>query len=119
MIWKIVAPMLDRNVRERITLFRSDYQDALRELVDIENIPPAYGGTCQCGDCRNNSPQELEIFRFAKGEAASQKMASTTAGGSRESQSESSSSSSSTSPGGGGGEMGLRTRRVTFNEDHL
>ena len=47
MIWKIVAPMLDRNVRERISIHRADYQEALREIIDPENIPHYYGGTCQ------------------------------------------------------------------------
>ena len=61
MIWNIVAPMLDRNVRERISIFRGDYYDALVELIEPENIPAAYGGKCQCqrGSCRFHSPEEL------------------------------------------------------------
>ena len=63
MIWKIVAPMLDRNVRERISIFRRDYHDAMRELIDEENIPEIYGGKCRCGDsCRFGSPEEKKIF---------------------------------------------------------
>eukprot|EP00619_Florenciella_sp_RCC1007_P013275 CAMPEP_0205913912 /NCGR_PEP_ID=MMETSP1325-20131115/6873_1 /ASSEMBLY_ACC=CAM_ASM_000708 /TAXON_ID=236786 /ORGANISM="Florenciella sp., Strain RCC1007" /LENGTH=322 /DNA_ID=CAMNT_0053280873 /DNA_START=17 /DNA_END=985 /DNA_ORIENTATION=- len=64
MIWKIVAPMLDRNVRERISIFRADYKAAMQELIDIENIPAIYGGTCDCGGegCRFNSPEEVKML---------------------------------------------------------
>jgi hypothetical protein len=63
MIWSIVAPMLDRNVRERISIFRGNYYDALVELIEPENIPTQYGGLCRCGDlgCRFHSPEEVRL----------------------------------------------------------
>lgn len=59
MVWNIVAPMLDRNVRERISIYRANYQEALFELIEPNNVPLQYGGTCQCqGGCRHHSPEE-------------------------------------------------------------
>lgn len=68
MIWEIVAPMLDRNVRERISIFRQDYHEAMQELIDIDNIPAVYGGNCRCpgGECRFNSPEELRMKAWAQ-----------------------------------------------------
>ena len=54
--------MLDRNVRERISIHRSDYYQTLEELIEPGNIPVSYGGMCRCGDsgnCRFESPEEL------------------------------------------------------------
>ena len=44
-IWSIVSPLLEPNVREKITVLRGNYEDTLRELVAPENLPVAYGGT--------------------------------------------------------------------------
>jgi len=63
MIWNVVAPLLDRNVRERISIFRGNYYEALVELIEPENIPSQYGGQCRCGElgCRFHSPEEVNI----------------------------------------------------------
>jgi hypothetical protein len=59
MVWAIAAPLLDRNVRERISIYRADYHAALFDLIDPTNVPTQYGGTCQCaGGCRHHSPEE-------------------------------------------------------------
>ena len=70
MIWNIVAPMLDRNVRERISIHRGDFSAALEELIDPANIPEHYGGQCRCpgeGGCRHNSPEEQALGGLALG----------------------------------------------------
>jgi len=68
MIWNIVAPMLDRNVRERISIFRADYKEALFDLINPEDIPEQYGGSCRCGgrSCRFHSPEELALAARVK-----------------------------------------------------
>lgn len=58
-VWAVVAPLLDRNVRARVAICRGNYHEALFELVDPANVPLQYGGTCQCaGGCRHHSPEE-------------------------------------------------------------
>lgn len=50
MVWRVVAPMIDINVREKISVFQGkDFVAPLLELVDADQIPEAYGGTAQVG----------------------------------------------------------------------
>lgn len=68
MIWNVVAPLLDRNVRERISIFRGNYYDALAELIEPEHIPAHYGGLCRCNEgCRFHSPEEIGMRAFVEG----------------------------------------------------
>ena len=65
MVWNIVAPLLDSNVRERVSIFRGDYYSALEELIAPEDIPEEYGGQCRCdGGCRFNSPEEKKCRTY-------------------------------------------------------
>ena len=58
-IWSIVSPLLDPNVREKITVLRGNYEATLRELVDEDQLPVAYGGTDA-----SVSPEELALKQF-------------------------------------------------------
>ena len=58
-IWSIVSPLLDPNVREKITVLRGNYVDTLRDLVDLDNLPVAYGGTDDA-----LSPEEKQLKQF-------------------------------------------------------
>ena len=70
MVWNIVAPLLDRNVRERVSIFREDYTLALEELIAPENLPREYGGLCQCGEsCRFHAPEEEQCKAYISGAA--------------------------------------------------
>lgn len=42
-IWTIVSPLLEPNVREKITVLRSSYKDTLRDLIDPDDLPVEYG----------------------------------------------------------------------------
>lgn len=59
-IWTIVSPLLEPNVREKISVCRHNYQDTLRELVDPANLPVEYGGTDD-----KLSPEEVALAAFA------------------------------------------------------
>lgn len=59
-IWSIVSPLLEPNVREKITVLRSSYQDTLRELIDPDNLPVEYGGNDS-----QISPEEASMASFA------------------------------------------------------
>ena len=60
-IWSIVSPLLEPNVREKITVLRGDYEETLRELVAPENLPVAYGGT-DAGE----SPEEVAMRAYVE-----------------------------------------------------
>ena len=59
-IWTIVSPLLEPNVREKITVLRSNYKDTLRDLVDPDDLPVEYGGNDP-----DPSPQEIALASFA------------------------------------------------------
>jgi hypothetical protein len=51
-IWSMVTPLLDPVTKEKITIFGSDYEDTLLELIDADQLPVEYGGLCSCpGGC--------------------------------------------------------------------
>ena len=54
-IWSIVKPMLDENTVAKISVLGSNYESELQELIDKENLPEKYGGTCKChGGCETS-----------------------------------------------------------------
>ena len=61
-IWSIASPLLDPNVREKITVLRADYRDELRRLVDPANLPTEFGGDDETpvGD----GPEERQLFAW-------------------------------------------------------
>ena len=66
-IWALVAPLLDRNVREKVVVCRGDYTATLCELVGEDHVPVEFGGRDDAP-----SPQEgrLRAFVRALGAAA-------------------------------------------------
>mmetsp|Transcript_60857 Transcript_60857/g.145057 ORF Transcript_60857/g.145057 Transcript_60857/m.145057 type:complete len:641 (-) Transcript_60857:221-2143(-) len=49
--WTFVKPMLDEKTVSKISIFSSDkeaYSKALLELVDADQLPALFGGTCKC-----------------------------------------------------------------------
>jgi hypothetical protein len=41
----------DKRTLEKFKIYSSNFQKDLQEAIAPENLPPAYGGTCSCGDC--------------------------------------------------------------------
>jgi len=59
LVWSIVSPLLEPQVRAKVTVLRSDYAQTLRVLVAPENLPRAFGGddACDVGE----APEELAL----------------------------------------------------------
>ncbi|EKM51488.1 uncharacterized protein PHACADRAFT_261650 [Phanerochaete carnosa HHB-10118-sp] len=55
-IWAVMRPWLAKETVEKVSVLGSNYQKALLELVDAENLPETLGGTCTCEDCTNVEP---------------------------------------------------------------
>ncbi|KAJ3353986.1 cytosolic factor, phosphatidylinositol/phosphatidylcholine transfer protein [Entophlyctis luteolus] len=56
-VWKIVKGMLDENTVAKISILGGSYQKELLQVIDAENLPAEYGGTCTCtgaGGCRRS-----------------------------------------------------------------
>ena len=47
-MYTIVKAFLDAKTRSKIKIFGSNYQSALLEKIDKENLPTVLGGTCTC-----------------------------------------------------------------------
>ncbi|KAI8813687.1 CRAL-TRIO domain-containing protein [Cladochytrium replicatum] len=53
-VWPIVKGMLDPNTVSKISILGSSYEKELQKMIDIENIPKQFGGSCSCkGGCEN------------------------------------------------------------------
>ena len=51
-LWAIIRPWLDPVTRDKFRVLGSNYQSELLEVIDAENLPVEYGGTCKCeGGC--------------------------------------------------------------------
>lgn len=50
-IWSVMRPWLAKETVAKVSVLGSNYQKALLELVDAENLPETLGGTCTCEDC--------------------------------------------------------------------
>jgi hypothetical protein len=46
-VWAIIKGMLDENTVAKISLLGSSYKKELLEVIDAQNLPVAYGGTCE------------------------------------------------------------------------
>jgi hypothetical protein len=50
--WKIISPLLDSVTKEKIVILGNNFEEALLELIDADQLPEEYGGTCACpGGC--------------------------------------------------------------------
>lgn len=50
-IWSVMRPWLAKETVAKVSVLGANYQRALLELVDAENLPETLGGTCTCADC--------------------------------------------------------------------
>lgn len=50
-IWSVMRPWLAKETVAKVSVLGANYQKALLELVDAENLPETLGGTCTCADC--------------------------------------------------------------------
>jgi len=49
-IWNVVKPWLAKETIAKIDVLGSNYKDELLKLIDIENLPQTFGGTCTCSE---------------------------------------------------------------------
>lgn len=49
-VWNIAKKWLEPETRDKVVLLGSDYRSFLLEIIDEENLPTEYGGTCTCED---------------------------------------------------------------------
>jgi len=50
-VWRLVAPMLDPNVREKVKIYKAnEFKTPLLELVDADQLPERFGGTMKISD---------------------------------------------------------------------
>lgn len=47
-IWSVVKFWLSKETIEKVDVQGSNYREALLALIDVENLPVEYGGTCAC-----------------------------------------------------------------------
>lgn len=47
-VWAIVKTFVDEKTRKKINLLGGSYKSKLLELVDAENLPSQFGGSCTC-----------------------------------------------------------------------
>ena len=51
MFWSIVSAWIDPVTRAKFIILGSDYQEKLLELIDADQLPVEYGGTCDGSQC--------------------------------------------------------------------
>ncbi|CAG8772324.1 10061_t:CDS:1 [Racocetra persica] len=52
-VWNFVKPLLDEVTAAKIVILGSKYKQTLLENIPAENLPTAFGGTCECqGGCQ-------------------------------------------------------------------
>jgi len=65
-IYSVVQPMIDPVTREKVKIvgkYKAEIETALKQCIDIENIPPRYGGkSCELGE----APEEKMFFDLMK-----------------------------------------------------
>lgn len=49
-IWNFVKPWLSRETQEKVFILGSDYKHKLLDLVEPENLPTHFGGSCTCSE---------------------------------------------------------------------
>jgi hypothetical protein len=53
-IWSLVKRLLPQETIDKVSILGSNYKGELLDLIDAENLPTFYGGTCECpGGCEN------------------------------------------------------------------
>lgn len=54
-VWALIKPLLDEATVKKISIIGSSFKKDLLEVIDEQNIPVAYGGSCSCtGGCENS-----------------------------------------------------------------
>ena len=48
MMWAVVKPWLHPITKDRIKVYSDDYLVKMQELIDLDQLPKAIGGTCDC-----------------------------------------------------------------------
>jgi len=69
-IWNVVKPMVDDVTKQKITIMKYGQEaitKALMEKIDIENIPPEYGGKSMP---LGQSPQEIQFKQHFQANSA-------------------------------------------------
>mmetsp|Transcript_61537 Transcript_61537/g.169102 ORF Transcript_61537/g.169102 Transcript_61537/m.169102 type:complete len:694 (-) Transcript_61537:218-2299(-) len=73
-VWRLVAPMLDPNVREKVKIYKAnEFKAPLLELVDADQLPERFGGTMKVSDEQPmylSMPIEKQLRADALGMAA-------------------------------------------------
>jgi hypothetical protein len=51
-LWAIIKPWLDPVTKDKFFVLGSNYQSTLLQYIDADQLPPQFGGSCQCqGGC--------------------------------------------------------------------
>ena len=70
-IWSVVKPWLAKETAAKVDIHGSNYRDALLSLVDAENLPSEFGGSCTChangGQCHLSSAGPWMEGRVGRG----------------------------------------------------
>ena len=70
-IWAVMRPWLAKETVNKVSVLGSNYQSALLELVDAENLPATLGGKCTCADC---DVGEADVAQDVKGKSVIDEM---------------------------------------------
>ncbi|KAJ3370296.1 cytosolic factor, phosphatidylinositol/phosphatidylcholine transfer protein [Kappamyces sp. JEL0680] len=73
-IWSVISLWLDARTLAKVQILGSNYHSGLLDLVDSDNLPAKYGGTCSCpGGCEtsdigvwHNGSPECEFWESLK-----------------------------------------------------
>ena len=68
--WALCKGFIHEKTRRKINIFGDDFSPALLTIIDAENLPRIYGGTCTCtdstGDCVTSNVGPWNDFEMVK-----------------------------------------------------